>query len=79
MTHYTDGACEYFVSRGISRGTFWMTVRRKFEKEGTHRVKTKFLPIRTTKEAAQRDLDTWATKKGFVAYERTDNHERTEL
>lgn len=58
-----------FVSSGISGGKVWMTVRQKPSQKGTHRIKTKYLPIRHSMDEAQADLDTYAEKKGWQKHE----------
>ncbi len=60
------------VSAGIS-GTmgqpqYWAAYRRK-PNGSLQRIKTTFLPIRKTREAAQADLDAYADKKGWEARE----------
>jgi len=63
---YTDekGAV-YRVGSGISDGEYWMTLRRKRGKEGSHRVVSPLLPLRATLVEAQADLDKWAAIKGL--------------
>ena len=62
--HYLQGKI-IFVSCGISNGTTWMTVSQKPGCDGTHRVKSKFLPLRDSREKAQADLDRWARERGL--------------
>lgn len=52
-----------FVSPGISSGTVWMTVKQKPGKPATKRVKSKFLPLRESRDLAQLDLDRWAYER----------------
>lgn len=49
---------EYFVSDGISKGEYWFTCYRR-QNGALRRVCSKKLPIRATKEEAERDLDAW--------------------
>lgn len=66
MTRYIDnGGATLFVSPGISKGEVWMTVRQKKAGAGTHRVKSKELPIRPDPDTAQADLDAYAKKRGY--------------
>jgi len=55
-----------FVSDGISNGSSWMTFYNK-PNGSLRRVNSKFLPIRETREAAQRDLDKYAKERGLEA------------
>lgn len=55
-----------FVSCGIGGGHDWMSVRQG-STGGTHRIKTKFLPLRSRAEEAQADLDSYAKKKKWKA------------
>lgn len=52
-----------FVSPGISGGSVFMTVKQKPGKKGTKRVKSKYLPLRESKDLAQLDLDRWAEER----------------
>lgn len=52
-----------FVSPGLSDGAVYMTVYRKPGGKGVHRVKSKFLPLRGTRELAQQDLDRYARER----------------
>jgi len=61
--YYDDDGGLVFVSCGISKGDKWMTVRQKKPKSGTHRITSPKLPIRPTREEAQRDLDAYASTK----------------
>lgn len=64
MTKYKDyDGSIVFVSPGISSGTVWMSVKLKPGKNGTRRVKSKFLPLRESKDLAQIDLDRWANER----------------
>lgn len=54
-----------FVSPGLTNGSTWMTCYVR-ENGSLKRVKSKFLPLRDSREAAQRDLDRWATERGMV-------------
>ncbi len=56
---YGDRVIEVIVGLG---GDCWMTGWRSVY-GGTHRLKSKFLPVRTDPEEAQRDLDAWAKRK----------------
>ena len=61
--YYDDDGGLVFVSCGISDGSKWMTVRQKKPTSGTHRISSKKLPIRTTRDEAQTDLDAYAHAK----------------
>jgi hypothetical protein len=54
-----------YVSAGISDGGRWMSVRKKTHRSGEYRIKTKALPLRTTPEEAQADLDAYALNRGW--------------
>lgn len=54
---------EYFVSDGISRGQYWFTCYRR-QNGSLRRVCSPKLPIRATKEEAERDLAAWREEKG---------------
>jgi hypothetical protein len=55
-----------FVSNGIdTTGRRWFSVWQKDTGHGTHRIKTKFLPIRDTFDEAQHDLNVYAAKRGW--------------
>lgn len=54
-----DGAL-VSVTCGISNGDKWITVRQKTPRAGTHRIKSPKLPVRTTRDEAQKDLDAYA-------------------
>lgn len=60
-----DSGYLVFVSSGISGGAVWMTVRQKKPHAGTHRIVSPRLPLRSTPEEAQRDLDAYAMSKGW--------------
>lgn len=45
-------------------GGSWITGWRS-DAGGTHRLKSKFLPVRWSRDEAQRDLDAWAKLKGL--------------
>jgi hypothetical protein len=65
-TRYRDfRGRELFVSDGISSGKTWMTCYCVPGSGGTHRLKSPSLPLRSTREEAQRDLDQYAARKGF--------------
>ena len=49
-----------FVSTG---GSVWFTAYQKPGSQGTHRIKSKFLPLRDTRELAQADLDRYAEQR----------------
>lgn len=56
-----------FVSSGLG-GDQYMTMYKnpdKWTSAGMHRLKSKELPLRDTKEEAQADLDALAKKKGW--------------
>lgn len=53
-----------FVSPGLTNGTTWMTCYQR-PSGGLRRVKSKFLPLRQTREQAQADLDRWAKERGL--------------
>ena len=61
--YYDENGALIFASCGISDGSKWMTVRQKTTRSGTHRIKTKRLPIRATRDEAQADLDAYAREK----------------
>ena len=63
QSYYDDNGALVFTACGISNGTDWMTVRQKTPKAGTHRIKTPRLPIRSTRDEAQVDLDAYAKSK----------------
>lgn len=52
-------------------GTTWMTCYRK-PNGSLRRVKTKFLPLRDSKEQAQADLDRYAEMRGMEEVIRDD-------
>lgn len=54
-----------FVSTGIGK-TDWMTVRQKHPQAGTHRICSPSLPLRSSREDAQKDLDAYALRKGWA-------------
>lgn len=54
------GEVEVFVDRGISDGSAWGTYYRK--PNGSLKRITS-LPLRQSREAAQKDLDAWAARK----------------
>jgi hypothetical protein len=63
-----DGRIELvYVSSGISGGEWWLTVYRALT-GGTHRIKSKTLPLRDTRQEAQADLDAYAATKGWRIY-----------
>lgn len=63
LKYYDGNGALVFVSSDISDGDKWMSMRQKTIRSGTHRVKSKQLPIRESKDAAQRDLDAYAKQK----------------
>lgn len=67
MTRYRHGEKVIEVITGLG-GDCWMTGWRSAY-GGTHRLKSKFLPVRTDPEQAQRDLDAWAKRKGLETAE----------
>ena len=54
-----------FVSRGISKGDVWISVRRKPGALGTHRIVSKWLPEMPTRDQAQQRLDSYAYLKNW--------------
>jgi hypothetical protein len=64
---FLDENCAWvFVSNGIdTTGRKWFSVRQKDCRHGTHRVKSKNLPVRKTFDEAQHDLNVYARKKGW--------------
>lgn len=52
-----------FISDGISDGKLWGTFERK-PNGRLRRIKSKFLPMRPTREEAKADLLTWLAMKG---------------
>lgn len=66
--YISDKGFIVFVSMGISKGDQWMTVAQKSPLKGTHRVKSPDLPIRSTREEAQRDLDAYAARRKWKEY-----------
>lgn len=68
MTAYYDRETgrKYFVSQGIGGGPGrpWFTLYENGT-GSTHRLVTKALPLRDTREEAQADLDAYARKKGW--------------
>lgn len=66
---YTDGnGMVYLVGQGIG-DSGWMILRRKPGDKGSHRVISPYLPIRSSEEEVQTDLDAWAKKKGLTPEE----------
>jgi hypothetical protein len=61
--YYDDAGALVSVTCGISEGDKWMTVRQKTPRAGTHRIKSPKLPIRSTRNEAQNDLDAYAIIK----------------
>lgn len=55
-----------FVGCGLTNGSSWMTFYTK-PSGSLRRVNSKFLPIRETREEAQRDLDKYAAERGLEA------------
>ncbi len=55
---------QFIVSDGISSGQTWGTYRRK-PSGALQRVVSKALPLRSTREEAQADLDAWLRAKGW--------------
>lgn len=53
-----------FVTDGISRGNVWFTGYRR-PNGATKKLTTAALPVRDTREEAQRDLDKYARAKGL--------------
>lgn len=63
---YTDGIYEYYVGAGLSRGAYYITLRRKFGEQGSHRVKSPYLPQRHDVTEAGRDLAAYAERKKLL-------------
>lgn len=59
-----------FVGCGLTNGTSWMTFYTK-PNGSLRRVNSKFLPIRESREEAQRDLDKYAKERGLGEVTRT--------
>ena len=53
-----------FVGKGI--GDEFMSLRQGASVVSSHRVKTRALPLRETRDEAQADLDAYAARKGWV-------------
>lgn len=53
-----------YVSPGLTNGSTWMTVYAK-PNGSLKRVKSKWLPLRETREEAQADLDRYAEERGL--------------
>lgn len=53
------------VTSGISGGEKWMAIWRNAGSKGTHRLRSKDLPVRDKKEEAEKDLAEYANKKGW--------------
>lgn len=66
--YITDRGLLAYVSNGFCKDGKWMTVAHKDTFQGTHRVVSKNLPLRDTREEAQADLDTYARKRGWKEY-----------
>jgi hypothetical protein len=61
-----ENGATVFVSDGIALDDkTWFTVR-QLQGKGSHRIKTKFLPIRETFDEAQSDLNKYAKQKGWA-------------
>ena len=58
-----------YVSPALTNGTTWMTVYSK-ENGSLKRVKSKWLPLRETREQAQGDLDKYAEERGMGEIQR---------
>lgn len=58
---YTDGIYAYQVSQGIGNGP-WMTVKQLIGTTRVHRVKSKNLPLRDSRELAEKDLKAYAER-----------------
>jgi len=71
MKAYKTQNARYFVSDGISNGTSWFTAKQFVGEKSIHRVVSPALPIRKTREEAQRDLDAWAKGKDFQVMDMT--------
>lgn len=56
-----------FVSPGICPGDAWLTVRQQKPGAGTQRVNAGALPIRSSIDSAQADLDAYAHEMGWQA------------
>ena len=55
-----------YISPALTNGSTWMTVYSK-ENGSLRRVKSKWLPLRETREQAQEDLDRYAEERGLPA------------
>jgi hypothetical protein len=72
VTFCDENGSRVFVSNGIdTTGKAWFTVRQKDARHGTHRVKSKTLPIREDFDEAQHDLNIYAAQKGWRPEEET--------
>jgi len=65
QNYYDENGAIVFVSPGISNGSTWMTVRQKKPTSGTNRIKSPKLPLRSTSDEAQQDLDAYAHSKNW--------------
>ena len=54
------------VRQGLGNDPVFMAMREGEKPWNGHRVKSRELPLRRTAEEAQRDLDAYAAKKGWV-------------
>ncbi len=59
---------EYFVSDGISAGATWATYRRR-PTGSLQRVKSPALPLRESREEAERDLAAWLEAKQRMSHQ----------
>ncbi len=72
-----DGAL-VFVGQGLGAGKAdspWFTLYKRTPGLGSHRVKSKNLPVRETREEAQADLDAYATERKWKVFEMPEEEE----
>lgn len=55
---------EYLISDGMSMGTVWMTCVRR-PSGSLRRIKSKYLPLRESKDEAEQDLLFWLWERAF--------------
>lgn len=60
-SYYDDNGHLCFVKAGLDRKNY-MSFRKLDDKHAAHRIKSPALPLRDTKEEAERDLDAYAVK-----------------
>lgn len=72
MYYFDDHDRLVLISVGISGNgspARWASYRRKTPTRSLQRIKSKFLPLRSTPEEAQADLDAYAKRKGWRGIE----------